>query len=134
MTNRIKCVNIYISSKKVVFIWGEDMNRFEKEEINTLPNEYRPMGAWGYFWHSVLFLIPIIGWIALLICAFNSYSIPCRSFARSYFVAFFLISSILLVAEIVILVISWEQVVSIFEQVKAFILELFDTYIGNLFK
>jgi hypothetical protein len=103
----------------------------EKEVIDTLPDEYRPMGAWGYFWYSVLFLIPIIGWIALLIYAFNNYSIPRRSFARSYFVAFFCITSVLMIAEIAILVLKWDSVVDTLVEAKEIVLEFINTYFGT---
>ena len=61
------------------------MNSYEKDEINRLPSKYRPMGAWSYFGYQILFALPIIGWIALLICALSGSNINRRSFARSYF-------------------------------------------------
>ena len=61
------------------------MNRYEKDEISRLPSKYRPMGAWSYFGYQILFALPIIGWIALLICALSGSNICRRSFARSYF-------------------------------------------------
>lgn len=61
------------------------MNRYEKDEIRMLPSQYRPMGAWSYFGYSILFALPLIGFIALLVCAFSSSNIVRRSYARSYF-------------------------------------------------
>lgn len=61
------------------------MNRYEKDEIQRLPAKYRPMGAWSYFGYQILFALPVIGWIALLVCALSSSNIVRRSFARSYF-------------------------------------------------
>lgn len=61
------------------------MTSFEKAEIRRLPKKYRPMGAWGYFWHSVLYSIPVIGWICLIWGACNDKRISRRSYARSYF-------------------------------------------------
>lgn len=107
------------------------MKPFEKEVIDTLPNEYRPMGAWGYFWRSLLFLIPIVGWIALLICAFNNYSIPRRSFARSYFVVFFCVTTILLIVEIAILIYSREYIFGLFDQAKTVVFEFINTHFGT---
>ena len=63
------------------------MTSFEKAEIRRLPKKYRPMGAWGYFWHSVLYAIPVIGWICLIWGACSDKRIVRRSFARTYFVA-----------------------------------------------
>ena len=62
------------------------MTSLEKAEIKRLPKRYKPLGAWGYFWHSVLYSIPVIGWIALLITAISGKNIVVRSYARSYFV------------------------------------------------
>ena len=61
------------------------MNSYERDEINRLPSKYRPMGAWSYFGYQILFALPVIGWIALLICALSGSNINRRSFARSYF-------------------------------------------------
>ena len=61
------------------------MNSYEKDEISRLPSKYRPMGAWSYFGYQILFALPIIGWIALLVCALSGSNIVRRSFARSYF-------------------------------------------------
>ena len=61
------------------------MNRYEKNEIQNIPSKYRPMGAWSYWGYTILFGIPLIGQIALLICALSSSNISRRSFARGYF-------------------------------------------------
>ncbi len=64
------------------------MNKYEKEEISRLPSQYRPLGAWGYFGYSILFNIPVIGFILLLVFSFSGSNINRRSFARSYFCGF----------------------------------------------
>ncbi len=64
------------------------MNKYEKEVAGNLPAEFRPLGAWGYFGYSLLFSIPLIGFIALIICACSGSNINRRSFARSYFCGF----------------------------------------------
>ena len=61
------------------------MKQFEKDEIKQLPSKYRTIGAWGYFGLNILFTIPIIGLIALIICACSSKNINRRSYARSFF-------------------------------------------------
>ena len=54
--------------------------------IQTIPNEYRPISMWGYFGYEILFMIPFIGWIILLIFALGGHSnINVKNFARSYF-------------------------------------------------
>ncbi len=67
------------------------MNRYEKDEISKLPSQYRPLGAWGYFWYTILFAIPVIGWIAWIVCACSSSNINRRSYARSFLCAVILI-------------------------------------------
>ena len=51
-----------------------------------VPEEYRPITMWGYFGYSLLFAIPLVGFI--LICVFSfggSKNVNLRNFARSYF-------------------------------------------------
>ena len=59
------------------------MNKYEKQDIQELPSEYRPLGAWGYYGYKLLFSLPIIGFIALIVCALGNSNINRRSFARS---------------------------------------------------
>lgn len=47
---------------------------------------YRPISAWGYVGYSILFAIPVIGWIFLIVFTFSDKNINRRSFARSYWV------------------------------------------------
>ena len=55
-------------------------------DFNNLPDEYRPIGMWGYFGYEILFSIPVIGFILLLIFSFGgTKNINLRNFARSYF-------------------------------------------------
>ena len=61
------------------------MTQYEKEEIGKLPEKYRPLTAWGYLGYSILFAIPLIGFICLIVFSFSSSNINRRSFARSYF-------------------------------------------------
>lgn len=82
------------------------MNRREKDEIDRLPEKYRPIGAWGYFGYTILFSLPIIGQICLLIFALSGSNINRRSFARMYFCGFFLALIIVVIALIIILVMS----------------------------
>lgn len=69
------------------------MKKNKRIKINTkatdmlLPKAYRPLSPWNYFWRSVLYSIPVIGWICLLVHAISGKSRHGRSFARSYFCA-----------------------------------------------
>ena len=59
------------------------------------PRRYEPLGAWSYFGLSILYAIPIIGFIFLLIHTFSDSNINRRSFARSYWCRLLLIILIL---------------------------------------
>ena len=62
--------------------------------MDNIPSEYKPISAWGYFGYEILFCLPIIGFIFLLVFAFNNSNINRRNFARSYFCVF-LISAVI---------------------------------------
>lgn len=79
------------------------MNKYEREEIATLPEQYKPMGAWGYWGWSFLFAIPVIGLIILIATAIGSTNVNRRSYARSYFCG--LLIALVLIAIVVVLAI-----------------------------
>ena len=79
------------------------MTQFEKAEIRRLPKKYRPMGAWGYFWHTILYAIPVIGWICLIWGAVSDKNICRRGFARMYFVEFLIALVIGVVVAVLVL-------------------------------
>ena len=61
------------------------MNAVEKEEIEKLPEKYRPLGAWKIFGLNILFAIPLVGFICAIVFALNGNNIQRRSLARAYF-------------------------------------------------
>ena len=73
------------------------MNIYEKREIASLPEKYRPLGAWSYFGYNLLFAIPIVGFILLIVFACSSANINRRSYARSFFCTAIISAVILLV-------------------------------------
>lgn len=84
-----------------------------------VPAQYKPIGAWGYFGLSILFSIPIVGFIFLIVFSFNNSNINRRNYARSFFCGL-LVAAIL----IAILVVLW----FIF---KDRILDFFNGILGN---
>lgn len=66
------------------------------------PQQFEPLSPWSYFWHGVLFSIPLVGWIFLIIDCFTTTNYNLRSFARSYFCS--LVIVLILVAIIVVAV------------------------------
>ena len=73
------------------------MTSFEKAEIRRLPKKYRPMGFLGYVWHTLLYIIPVLGLILLIWGACNDKNISRRSFARSFLFSGLLIAAIAVV-------------------------------------
>ena len=70
---------------------------------NTIPNEYRPLSAWAYFEYNILFAIPLVGFIMLIVFAFDSSNINRRNYARSFFCAYLVAIIILIVVLILAL-------------------------------
>ena len=66
------------------------MNRKEKNTIQKFPPKYRPIGAWGYLGYSILFNIPLIGFICLIVFACSNSNICRRNYARSFFIPLFI--------------------------------------------
>lgn len=60
------------------------MSPVEVMEQAALPEKYKPMGAWGYFWLSILFKVPVVGLVFLIVFTFSDGNISRRSYARSY--------------------------------------------------
>ncbi len=54
-------------------------------------SQFKPISAWGYIGYSILFAIPIIGFILLIVFALSDRNINRRSYARSYFCWFLII-------------------------------------------
>ena len=50
----------------------------------NLPEKYQPLSAWAYFWLSILYTIPLIGFICWLVHVIDSSNINRRNFAASY--------------------------------------------------
>ena len=61
-------------------------NQYGVGPMPIVPEEYKPISAWGYFGYEILFSIPVIGFIFLLIFALGgTRNINLKNFARSYF-------------------------------------------------
>lgn len=53
----------------------------------NLPAQYKPLSPWAYFGYSLLFSIPLVGFILLIVFALSNDNINRRNYARSYFVS-----------------------------------------------
>lgn len=59
---------------------------------------FEPLTAWDYFWLTVLYSIPIIGFVFLIVNSFRTSNINRRSFTRSYFCGLIIALIIVLIA------------------------------------
>lgn len=50
--------------------------------------QFRPLSPWAYFGYTILFSIPIVGFVFLIIYSVNDSNINRRNFARSYWCVF----------------------------------------------
>ena len=64
---------------------------------NDLPPEFKPIGAWSYFWLGVLYSIPVVGFIFLLVHTFGAKNVNVKSFARSHWIPVLLYAILTLV-------------------------------------
>ena len=74
-----------------------------KQDYSNLPYETRPVGPWSYFGHSILYAIPLIGFIFLLIHAIGAPNVNIKNYARSYFCGVILV---LFIIGIIILIVA----------------------------
>ena len=59
---------------------------------HNIPEKYQPLRPAQYFWLTVLFAIPVIGFICLIIMSISNSNINRRNFARSYWVPLVIIA------------------------------------------
>lgn len=79
----------------------------QKQEITAdqLPAKFKPMGAWSYFGHSLLFSIPMVGFVFLIVFALGgTKNINKRNYARSYFCGLLLVAIIAIIAVVLFLI------------------------------
>ena len=51
------------------------------------PEQFRPLSPWAYFGYSILFAIPLVGFILLIVFSLSNQNINRRNYARSFFCA-----------------------------------------------
>lgn len=74
-------------------------NNIQNQSSGTkIPYEYKPISMWGYFGYEILFLIPVVGFIMLLVFSFGgTTNINLKNFARSYFCGFIIFAVIVVI-------------------------------------
>lgn len=67
-----------------------------EEKYANIPDEYIPIGVWGYFGYNILFRIPVIGLVLMLVFSFGGTSnINLKNYARSQFCILIIIFAVL---------------------------------------
>lgn len=87
---------------------------------STMPNNLKPISAWGYFGWQIVFNIPILGFICLLICAIGVKNKNLRSFARSYFCVYI----VMIIVFIFLITAGASFLAAIFAQITSFLTKL----------
>lgn len=80
-----------------------------------IPAEYKPITAWGYIGYSLLFSIPIVGFILILVFSFSgSGNVNRRNYARSVLIG--LIIGIVLAVVLAVIAtamgLDWQELVN----------------------
>lgn len=76
------------SKEKVILVENKTEDR--PYIANYIPGmDYTPIGMWGYFGYSILFGIPVVGFILILVFALGgTRNINLRNYSRSMFCTF----------------------------------------------
>ena len=61
-------------------------NHFSEFDPFDIPPEYRPLGAWAYIGYSLLFSIPILGFIFTVVFSFSGANYNRRNYARMHLI------------------------------------------------
>ncbi len=79
-----------------------------------LPEKFKPMGAWSYFWLRVLFGVPVVGFIFLIIFSISDANRNRRSFARSQWCSLILVAIVAAIVSAIVafLGVSYADVIS----------------------
>ena len=67
------------------------------QQKSQIPDAYKPLSPWAYFWLSVLFSIPVVGFVFLLVYSFNGSNINRRNYARSYWCGLLVVAIVVVV-------------------------------------
>lgn len=87
----------------------EYCDRNSRSNEYRIPYQYKPLGAWTYFWLTVLYNIPLIGFIFLIVHSFDDSNLNRRGYARSFWCALLVVVIIILafvLIEVIFAVIS----------------------------
>ncbi|MDO4815110.1 MAG: zinc ribbon domain-containing protein [Bacillota bacterium] len=63
-----------------------------------LPEQYRPLSAWAYWGLSILYMVPIVGFVFMIVFSFNSGNIHRRNFTRSFWCWYIIIAVVCIIS------------------------------------
>ena len=78
------CTNCGAKLEKTQFAVAPQPVVIQQTATQSVPDQYRPLGAWAYFGYQLLFALPVVGFICLIVFSCDSSNINRRNFARSY--------------------------------------------------
>ena len=65
---------------------------------SRIPPEYRPLSPWAYFGLTILYSVPVVGWIFLIVFAISGSNINRRNHARSFFCVYAIVAILWIIA------------------------------------
>ena len=71
------------------------------QPVTSIPKAYKPMSPWGYIGWSVLFAIPVVGFILLIVMSFSKGNINRRNYARSYWCALLIVLILVVIGAVI---------------------------------
>lgn len=63
----------------------------------NIPEQYRPLSPWAYWGLSILYAVPIVGFVFLIVFSFNSSNINRRNFTRAYWCGLLLAAIVVII-------------------------------------
>ena len=79
--------------------------------IDDLPDDLKPMSAWGYVGWGILFAIPIVGLVLVIVFSCISGNINRKRFARSY-ICWFIIAAIIFAILFITGILTWNGLIN----------------------
>ena len=73
----------------------------------AIPEEYQPLSPWAYFGLSLLFSIPVVGFIFLIIFSCKKSNINRRNYALSHWIAVAIVGGLTLLVLLFMLVLGF---------------------------
>ena len=90
-----------LAAQKPVYVAPAPQPTAVYAATKEIPEENRPLSPWAYFGLSLLFSIPVVGFVFLIVFSFNGSNINRRNYARSYWCGLLIAVIILAIVAII---------------------------------